>query len=415
MSENIAVEIAKLEGAMRKSYELIDGQVKTMKGQLEESGSIATEAKNKLDKFIEDNKNVLDRIKELEQKAIKNAQAYDDREDIKTIGQRFVESDQFKSYRSSGSRSVKMEFDGTNLTRESWRCEAKAIINATGQNQPLVPAQRLPGIITPLERRLTVRDVLPVGTTSSNLIEYVKENVFTNSAAPQHSGGAFENVAKAESNITFTLATASITTLAHWIAASKQVLSDAPMLQSYIEGRLMYGLKLEEEDELMNGSGAAGELSGLLLSGNYTAFNRSVRGSDTSIDLVRKGKLQLRLSEFDATACFMHPSDWENIEGTKDSQGRYLLGNPQGTLNPTLWGVPIIPTVAIAEGSILLGDYRYAAQIWDRQQMAVSVSSEHSDFFTKNMVAILAEERLGLAVYRPSAQVLIPISQVSPA
>jgi HK97 family phage major capsid protein len=166
-----------------------------------------------------------------------------------------------------------------------------AITNTTGQNQPLVPSQRVAGIITPGLRRFTVRDLLPQQRAESNLIEFCRELVYTNNAGPQWDATSpvphQEGAAKNESGITFELANQAVTTLAHWIPASRQVLKDAKMLQSYIEGRLTYGLKLEEEDEMLNGANTSGELNGLrtqqtAFSGGVTNQTRSTRCSRRS-------------------------------------------------------------------------------------------------------------------------------------
>lgn len=415
MSEFTAVQMAQLEETLKKSHQLVDQQLVKMKGELDTTGKLSTENKAALDHLIAENLKVVARIADLEQKAIRMAKDADD-EELETIAFKFARSEELKVFTKSGAKHARFEVEKTNIDIEMARIQRKAIINATGQNQPLVPAQRLPGIIAPQERRMTVRNILPVGVTSSNLIEFAKENVFTNSAAAVYSGGAVENVAKAASDITFTLSNVAVVTIAHYILASRQVLDDAPMLQSYIEGRLMYGLKLEEEDELLNGDGTNGTISGLLASGNFTAFNRPTTADDTHIDLVRKGKLQLRLSDFEASAVIMHPSDWDRIEGEKDTQGRYIYGDPSKTATPALWSIPVVATTAITEGTMLIGDFPMAAQVWDRQQMSVELSREHSDNFTKNMVTILAEERLALAVYRPSALIKINATDaVSPS
>jgi HK97 family phage major capsid protein len=283
------------------------------------------------------------------------------------------------------------------------RVELKtAIINATGQNQPLVPDMRVPGIIAQPERMFTIRDALPSGRTTSNLVQFTRENVFTNNADPQYVSPAVENVLKPESGITFTLANAPVVTLAHFIPVSRQVLDDAPQLQSYVNGRLMYGLKLVEEDQLLNGDGNSGNISGLLDTGNFTAYNRNVVG-DTEIDTLRRAITQAALSEYTADTIVLNPADWEAIELTKASDGMYVWTNPAMMAGPQLWGKRVIPTNSITAGKFLVGAFSMGAQIWDRMDAAVQISYEDSDNFRKNMATLLCEERLALTVYRPAA------------
>jgi HK97 family phage major capsid protein len=263
----------------------------------------------------------------------------------------------------------------------------------------------VPGIIANPNRVLTIRDVLPVGRTGSNLVQFTRENVFTNNAGPQYdatSPAATENVTKPESGVTFTLANAAVVTLAHFIPVSRQVLDDAPQLESYVNSRLAYGLKLEEEDQLLNGNGSSGNISGLLASGNFTAYNRSATG-DTNIDTLRKAITQGELSEYVVDTIVINPADWETIELTKATDGQYVVGNPMNAMAAQLWGKRIVPTNSIASGTFLVGAFQMGAQIWDRMDAAVQISYEDGDNFKKNMATLLAEERLALTVYRPAA------------
>jgi HK97 family phage major capsid protein len=287
-----------------------------------------------------------------------------------------------------------------------------AIVNATGQNQPLVQDYRVPGIIAPGQRRLTIRDLLPSFPCPSNLVQFVRESATTNAAAPQTGGSpnSGENVAKAESAMTFTLANAAVQTLAHWIPASRQILDDAVSLQLYLNQRLLYLLKLEEEIELLNGDGSGNNLSGLIA--NATAYDTSLTtvASDTFIDVLAHAIAQVQDgSDFEATGIVVNNLDWSSISLIKTtgtaSSGEYVYSDPHSATGPRLWGLPVVPTKSLARGQFLVGAFNLAAAIWDRNDATVEISREHSDFFIKNMCALLAEERLCLTVFRPLALV----------
>jgi HK97 family phage major capsid protein len=278
-----------------------------------------------------------------------------------------------------------------------------AMINATGQNQPLVPDQRVGGIITAPNRRLTIRDLLPQLTTTSNLVQFASENVFTNNAGPQFSSpNDKENVLKNESGITFTLSNAAVATIAHWIPASRQLLADASGLQAYIDSRLMYGLKLEEEEQILLGDGTGGNLSGIYTNG--TTYNRGV-SNDTRIDCLLKAMLQVAISEYTASGIVLNPIDWTAIQLIKDTTGRYIFADPQAMTSPRMWGLPVVATNTMSEGTFLVGAFDLAAAIWDREDATVRVAEQHDDFFVRNMVAILCEERMALTIYRTAAMV----------
>lgn len=271
------------------------------------------------------------------------------------------------------------------------------IISPAPPNQNLlVPEMRVPGIIAPGTPRLTVRDLLAQNRTSSNLVQYTKEESFTNAAAPQ----AGEGQNKPQSDITFSLQNAPVQTVGHWIAGSTQILDDAPSLQDYINSRLMYGLKLVEENQLLNGDGTGQNLSGLLT--NAVPYSGSTGG--TKIDTIAGAIEQCGASGFQADGILLSLSDAWSIFTTKSTIGTYVLGDSvQNSPVPILWGLRIAVSQNLASGDFLVGAFKLGAAIWDRMDATIEVSREHSDFFIKNLVAILCEERLALTVFRPSA------------
>jgi len=381
--KDIESKLASIEAEIRKFLEKRAEELLLM-------GKASEETKTTLDKLGTQWKEISARLLTVEQ-SIVSRMGGGVPDQPKSLGEIFVGSDGYKAMQNGAKESGKIKIGSFHT---------KTITNATGQNQPLVPDFRMPGIIGPGLRRLTVRDLLPNNRTTSNLIQYTKENVFTNSAAMQ----AGENVAKAESNITFTLANAPVQTLAHWLGASRQVLDDSPALEDYINSRLMFGLKQVEEDQLLTGDGTGQNLSGLIT--NATAYNRGTAGGDVDVDIIRKGKTQVQDSFFEPDAVIIHPHDWERIELTKATgTGNYLVSVPQVGAVPRLWGLDVVPTPAIPVGKFLVGAFRMAAAIWDRWDATIELSREHQDFFIKNMVAILCEERLALTVFRPLALV----------
>lgn len=307
-----------------------------------------------------------------------------------SLGRAFVNSDNFKAFAGMavprGRVDYTMNAAITSLTTD-----------ADGSAGDLVRSTRLPGIQGPLERRLTVRDLLMPGQMDGNALEYVKETGFTNNAAP-----VAETAKKPESSLKFDLVSTTAKVIAHYMKASRQILSDASQLSSYIDGRLRYGLKFVEENQLLNGDGTGQNLLGIIPQATAYAAPITIEG-ETDIDRLRLALLQAELAEVSASGIVLHPSNWTAIELRKDTLGRYIIGNPQGTLRPSLWNQPVVTTKAIAEGKFLAGAFDSAAQIFDRWQARVEIATENEDDFIKNMVTILCEERLALAVYRPEA------------
>jgi HK97 family phage major capsid protein len=175
------------------------------------------------------------------------------------------------------------------------------------------------------------------------------------------------------------------------------------MLQSYIDGRLRYGLKLVEEDQLLNGGGTGTDLNGIYTQATASTANLAVVSAPTKIDVIRVAMLQAALAEFPPNGVVLHPTDWAGIELTKDTAGAYIIGNPQDSAQPRLWGLPVVATQAMTLDKFLVGAFGMGAQIFDRQDANVAISTEDASNFRQNLVTILAEERLALAVYRPEA------------
>lgn len=303
----------------------------------------------------------------------------------KNIGERFVESQELKDFAAGGGRGKSRSF------------QCKAITSLGASAGPGIISQILPGVIEEPLRPLSIRQLCDAGTTNSNLIEAIRELVYTSNAAVVSEGAV-----KPESDITYERFDVPVRTIAHWIKATRQVLADFPQLQSLINGRLSYGLKIEEENELLLGDGTGEHVLGLIP--QATAYNTALnRPADTMIDIIRHAILQVRLAFYPASGVVLTPTDWHTIELTKDGQNRYLLAAPSGRAPPMLWGLPVVESDGMPDGDFMVGAFRMAATVFDREQASIMVSTEDGDNFVRNMVTILAEERLALLVSRPAA------------
>ncbi len=271
----------------------------------------------------------------------------------------------------------------------------------TGRSQgtSLVPADRRPGIVTPAQRVLTVRDLIAPGKTTAGSIEFVQETGFTNNAAP-----VAETTQKPYSDITFDLKTASVRTIAHLFKLSKQMLDDVAGLVSYLDLRGTTGLKLVEEQQLLFGSGTGQNILGLIP--QATEFDDSLRQTgDTRVDTIRRAIQQVRRAEYTATGIVMNPDDLAELELTKDAGGNYIIVDPVEGGQGRIWRLPIVDTTAMPAGQFLVGALATAAQIFDRQQVTFELSTENDKDFELNMATARIEERLALAVYRPESLV----------
>jgi HK97 family phage major capsid protein len=355
--------------------------------QAKAGNDLGAELKLKVDQALSEQGELRTRLQDAEQKLARVVAAGGGHErpaaDL-TPGQRFVANEKVKQFCSDRLSRGRVSVD-------------MAAITTVSVGGALTTPQRLDGIVPLPQRRMTVRDLLTPGRTANNAIQYVVETGFTNLARV-----VSEGTTKPESTIAFDLVTRSVATIAHFMLASKQILDDAPMLESHIDGRLRYGLAYVEEQQLLNGDGTGTNLHGIVP--QATAYAAPFTPTAvTMIDKVRLAILQSELAEFPATGTVMNPIDWTRIELTKDAENRYIFAQPQTVATPRLWNRPVVATQALDPDEFLTGAFLLGAQVFDREDANVELSTEDSDNFRKNLVTIRAEERLVLAVYRPEA------------
>jgi HK97 family phage major capsid protein len=270
------------------------------------------------------------------------------------------------------------------------------------------------GIYEPLGRYpLTLRDLISVRTTTSDTVEFVRQVTQVNQAAPVPEANVTDYTGypgqvsgqKPEGSMTFERVSETVKTIAVWIPATKRALSDAAQIRGLIDQELREDLSEELEDQLLNGNGAGENFTGLT-----NVANTLVQAFVTDIlTTTRKAITNLLLNgKQRPTAWLFHPQDWETIELLKDNDGRFLWGGPLGRGAPTLWGIPVAQSFFLTPGTAWLANWSKAV-LWDREQANISVSDSHSDFFIRNMVAILAEMRAAFGVIRPSAFVEVDL------
>lgn len=317
----------------------------------------------------------------------------------KSIGEQVTESDGYK--RVAGLKGV----------RFSEAAEIKATFTQAAGGAGLLTPTYLPGVTDILFQRLTVADLMPSGTTSGTSIIYMKESTVTNAASSVAEGGA-----KPASDLNVTQVTEQYRKIATSLKISDEMLQDVPFVQSYVNGRLTLFVQIQEEAELLNGNGTAPDLTGLLNRSGLTAAQAV--GGDTRIDAIYKDIAKIQATAFlDPSGIVMHPTDWQSIRLLKDANNQYYGGGPftgaYGVGGPNvdrlnlasgqvLWGLPVVVTTAISQGTALVGAFNTCAQVFRKGGITVEMTNSNEDDFLKNLVAVRAEERIALAVYRPA-------------
>lgn len=381
----LAVEV---KAALDKSLDGVRALAEEAIGKANAGEALTKSLKEKADEALTGMGAIRAQLTEIEQKMARGGDHQP--EAIKSAGQTFVESDEFKRFS-----------DGGFSRNDRARIETKATLtnstaSAAGSLGAGLVTTLLPGVVELPRRQLTIRQLLAQGNMDGQTLEFVKEHSWTNSAAP-----VAEGAAKPQSDFRLEVVSTSAKVIAHTMKASRQTLSDVSAVRSMIDSRLSFGLDLIEEDQILNGDGTGQNLLGIIP--QATAYTNPLTGGDTtSIDKVRLMVLQAALALLPPDGIVMHPADWAWIELLKDSTGQYIIGQPQGNIGATLWGLPVVPSMAMTIDKVLVGAFGTAAQIFDRWTTTIETGYENDDF-TKNLVTILAEKRVALATYRPGA------------
>lgn len=394
------MELKELAEKLNTASTEIKNAQETHAKELKELGEASAETKSRLEtseKNFAELKELFEKadskLKELE---LKGQRPNGGAEEAKSLGEMFTASEVGVMLKSEQGLGRKVEI------------EKKDITSGASSAGALVRPDRDSRVFQNPNRQLRIRDLIPTVPTSSNAVEVMRENVFTNNAAPQ----AGELAAKAKSEITYELLTYPVRTIAHYVHASRQVLSDAPMLQSLINNRLTYGLDLESDDQLLLGDGTGQNLTGILVDPDVSDIGEIASGTTAAelpaamIDHIRAAVTQCQVNEYyNINGLVMNPVDFATLETAKATDGHYILvpfaaTNSQTT---TIWRVPVVITNAIPVGQFILGDWQMGAVIYDRESVSVAVSEQHSDNFTKNAVTIRGEERFTLAIPLPKA------------
>ncbi|ECF7328231.1 phage major capsid protein [Salmonella enterica subsp. enterica serovar Cubana] len=396
--------LKKVTASIEEATDKFNARAEDALKEAKKSGKLSEETKAAVDKMAsefnalrEAEKTLKAAIGELEQHVAQMPLA-NAKHIVETVGQQVISAEALKTISASveGGKRVSIPVN--------------AALISSGVAEGVVEPQRLPGIDTTPKQRLFIRDLIAPGRTSSPAIFWVQQTGFTNKAAV-----VAENTTKPYSDIAFATKITPVTTIAHMFKASKQILDDFAQLQSTVDAEMRYGLKYVEEQEILFGDGTGVHLHGIVP--QASAFSAEFRvEQQNGIDDLRLAMLQAQLARFPASGHVLHFIDWAKIELTKDTLGRYILANPSGLTGPTLWGLPVVATEAAAfKGKFLTGAFNAGAQIFDREDANVVISTENADDFEKNMISIRCEERLALAVKRPEAFIYGSFTVPAPA
>jgi HK97 family phage major capsid protein len=332
-------------------------------------------------------------------------------EDNRDIGSRVTEDAEFKSYMARIAPQGHIHRNTRIDTPPVQVGDLKALITGLSSTSggALVSNDRLQIVDQgTFYKPLNILDIITRGTTNSDVVEYVRQGTHTNAAEVVAEATATSDGtgAKPESSMALSVVTENVKVIAHWVAATTRAIQDAGQLRTLIEQFLRYGLEDLLERQILEGDGVGENFTGIM---NTTGTG--TQAYDTSLLKTTRLARTKVMTEGRATptAWVMHPTDWQSFDLLVDAESRYYFGGPMVMGTPRLWGLPVVESENKTAGYAIVADWRLAA-LWDRQQATISMSNSHSDFFIRNLVAILAEMRAAFGVIRPAAFIEVDLT-----
>ena len=337
----------------------------------------------------------------------------------KTFGEMFTESPAYEDFIGRYSKGGVIPNAVKGIQSNTFQADTKALVTGLSSTSggAFVQNDRYPGTVDLIgQRELSVRDLVTIGSTSSDTVEYVRVTGKTNNAAPTVEATSAANPTvyntpnadlregyKPESALALEVVSTTVKTIAHWIPITKRAAADAPQVRTLVDNFLRYGLDEELEDQMLSGAGTGENFTGILQSSPLT-----VGSAGTDIDAVVDAIAAVRVTgRRKPNALVINPADWYStgfLTAKNGVDGGYLIGDPRASVDQlnTLWGLRVVVTEALAANTALVGDFSQAV-LWEREGVSLMVSDQHSDFFTRNLLAILAEMRAAFGVLDPQA------------
>ena len=385
MDENVKNQLDQLGNIIDEKIEKANGQaINNAKGEIDsvlkgEINNLTTKFNERMDAIeVANKKNFDSLVSQKEDKSFKGGL-------IKSINEGALDS-----LRSGMSRAT------------SFQIKADMTMNAdfTGE---VVPADRVPGYKYDPTRAVHIRSLIPQGSTTSDVVRFVKESGYSDGSAPKAEGATL-----GQTDFDMAADNNTVEKIGAYLRISEEMLADTPQLTSYISNRVPAKLLAKEDDQILNGNGTSPNLSGITVDAAdfdesvSAAFYQSINNAN-EFDVIVAALNQLSLSEYQADKIILHPTDFHKILLLKDSNNRYLKDQVYSGLQPTFMGVPVVLNTALAAGSFLLGNFSQGTQLWIRDNVSVEFFREDGTNVRDGFVTVRCVERVALTNYLPNS------------
>jgi HK97 family phage major capsid protein len=389
MDENIKKQLddicnvidEKLEKSSKAIQDNVNNEVDTViKGEVKNLTEKHSDIVERLDKMeVENKKNNFDNV-------------YRTKSEV--FGDALNKSESFKAMKDGSSGTASLELKADVLISSDF-AGATSERDATG-------VQRVEGIKRDPSNITNMMGIIPVGSTSSNVIRYVKESAYTDNAA-----NVAEGAAPTDSEFQLTAEDAVVQKTSAVMTISQEMLDDTPALSSYLSQRLPAKINTVIDDQLIGGSGSSPNLLGLMNGGTTFAAGGFANAIESAqeLDVLYVAMNQLALSNYAANGIVLNPTDFHKIALLKDTTNEYLRGNSLVSADGffRINGVPVYMNNKMAAGNFVVGDFSQGSQVWQREGLRVDFGYENNDNFDKYLVSVRGIARIAHSIYLPKA------------
>ncbi|HET9655454.1 MAG TPA: phage major capsid protein [Kineosporiaceae bacterium] len=328
----------------------------------------------------------------------------------KSLGDLFVESEALQRARERGFD------DSASFTT---RIEGKSIFNfsaGTVTTQALGSVQNL-GISEMARRRMHIRDLFPKSSTKAAVLSGLRETGWVNRAKQIRQRTAADGTSPAtgsasdkwgrvpKSELTLKPVLFPIAEIGHALDAHKNILSDDGRLKTFINNRMVEGVKYTEDWDLLHSVGDGEHLTGFFETEGIQTYDCST--ADKWSVQIRRAVTKAMLAEYEPSGIILSPTMWEHVEVEEDKNGQFRVAVAVAIgAEKRVWRLQLVETTAMSDDFFMLGAFGMGAQLHDRESVSVRVSSENATNFEDGIVTFRADERVALEIVRPESFVI---------
>lgn len=327
------------------------------------------------------------RILTLEQKGAKLMQVEQPKIRL-TKGAEFVNSNAFKNFEKSNFKGhMSYEFaKATPLTNNLAEPYSVGTIGGVSDQ----------GFVEDPKVVLNIENLFAHAPIADNTFLYMPLTVTGNA------GFVAEGADKPETTFKVDAKTGQVKTIATWTKVSEQLFADKSQLINILDNNLTHAVDVTVQNQLISGDGLGENLGGISKAGNFTDYVAGSGEAANTVDLLRNVAFKMRGANIDNLTIVLNWSDWSALLGLKSTTNEYLINGILDPVKQTIYGVPVVLSSAMTAGKFAMGNFKMGGIVFDKTAMSLEIDRTGDDF-TKNLITIRAERRLGFAVVQPKA------------